>query len=150
MTWDYQRIQCNIAEAKRQFGLTTYQRVNERAADHKADAWLTCTPLTKKQLKDDFQGDEQLTVDVGVFGQFVVLKRPTENRAIEHTGQRWMDRLKVHRREPAPERWCIECKQRHAPRAFLRSPKYLHGLSYACKMQLKALRRRPWRHAPAA
>lgn len=143
MTWNYQQICRNIAETKRLLAMTSFQRSNEYAAHHKADAWLAYHPLTKRQLSD--YDDETLTLDVGVFGQFVVLKRPTEQRAIQaalHPSREYI----IERREPRPRRWCIECQERHSPRAFVRSPKYLHGLSYACKNSLTTLRRRPWHH----
>lgn len=147
MTWDYRAIERSITETKRQMHMSEFERVNERAADHHADAWLAYCPLTRNQLFDEPDLSDRLTLDVGVFGQFIVLRRPTENRAMQFPSTR--KPLKpIERSQPDQWRWCIFCHERHPKSAFLRHKRYLHHLSYACKDSLKRARRRHWFYAP--
>lgn len=147
MTWDFRAIERSITETKRLMRLGEFQRINEQAADHHADAWLAYKPFTPSQLFDEPDLSDRLTLDVGVFGQFVVLKRPTENRAMGFPSMR--KPLKpIERNRPDQQRWCIFCHERHPQSAFLKHKRYLHNLSYACKDSLKVSKRRHWLYAP--
>jgi len=124
--------------------------INQRADAIKAQRWLDYQPLTRRQLKDETRVEaetntEMVTLDVGVLGQFVVLKRPTETEALR--GDPHRDKT-VERRPTIERRWCIYCKQRHLRSAFVRSPRYLHNLSYACKTSLLEAKQRPWKYVP--
>lgn len=143
MTWDYRAIERSITETKRQMRLSQFQRINEKAADHKADAWLAYRPFTKAQLYDEPDVDDRLTLDVGVFGQFVVLRRPTEGCAMQFRGAASFH-IPITRHRPAQQRWCIFCHERHPVKAFIRHKRYLHNWSYACKDSLQSAHRRPW------
>jgi hypothetical protein len=127
--------------------------INQRAEAIKAARWASYTPLTRQQLSNkDRQPDTlkedsaTVTLDVGVFGQFVVLKRPTEGAALRMDSTR--DKI-VLRRRTVDLRWCIWCKCRHPEHDFLRHKRYLHGLSYACKKSINEARRKSWQHLNA-
>jgi hypothetical protein len=153
------------AEFKRLKGMTSFQRINERSADHKADAWLAYAPLSIERFEDD--ESETITVVNIVDGQladrrstltniagwhtpFLIVKRPTELLAAAHLEHRYVLDSEYpplpHIASPAERlRWCILCKERHEPHAFMQSKRYLNGLSYACKPKLRSLRRAQWR-----
>lgn len=125
--------------------------INAKADAIKAQRWQTYIPLTRSQLSNRDRQPETLkedtatvTLDVGIFGQFVVLKRPTEGAALYPDAHR--DKIVV-RRPPLDLRWCIWCKCRHPFADFRFSPKhYLHGYSYACKRAINERRARHWRY----
>ncbi len=123
-----------------------FECINSRAAAIKAAKWEAYQPMTRRQLADQKQNLATVTLNVGVFGQFVVIKRPTENAAMR--GDKHADKI-VLRRSPAEERWCIYCHEHHSPSAFVHSARYLHHLSYACKTSLREAKRRPWQHLKA-
>lgn len=143
MQTDYSQIVRNIAETKRLMRMTTYQRLNERVAYQKADRWIHHCPLSAEQLRDDEHYQDLTTIQVGVFGKFVVITRPTERTALEpyYNPQPFPTRGKRY----SDDRWCILCQTRHAPRNFVHSKRYLNGMSYACKSSLRRLRKRTWR-----
>lgn len=118
--------------------------INQKADAIKAQRWQTYIPLTTRQLKDKEDNLDTVTLDVGVFGQFVVLKRPTEMAGLHPDKHR--DKIVV-RRPPLDLRWCIWCKCRHPFADFRFSPKhYLHGYSYACKRSINERRAARWRY----
>lgn len=125
--------------------------INQRADAIKAAKWAAYQPLTRQQLSDKPRrhdpelNAETVTLNVGVFGQFVVIKRPTEQAFSR--GDAHQDTI-VRRRPTADLRWCIYCKTRHSPSEFIRSARYLHHLSYACKTSLRKARQFPWKYAP--
>lgn len=120
-----------------------FECVNSRAEAKKAERWASYIPLSKRQLADKEDNLATVTLDVGVFGQFVVLKRPTEGAALHLDGNR--DKI-VLRRHTVEERWCIHHKCRHPLDDFRYNPKhYLHGYSYACKKGIIEMRGKHWR-----
>lgn len=129
-----------------------FECINQKADAIKAAKWAAYQPMTRQQLRDSTprpepdDNPETIMLDVGVFGQFVVIARPTEGAALHQ--DRHQDK-RVLRRPTTDLRWCIFCKERHAPSAFIHSAKYLHHLSYACKVSLQEARRRPWKHLNA-
>ena len=137
-----------------------FEQINAAAERKKTERWAEYTPLSKRQLRDAFE-DEYTTLAIitdrsaeaparsttqGVWAsQFVVLKRPTEVRAIKRaTGGCKYDDIPVQRRAPSEERWCIWCKQRHPLSAFIRHKRYLNNLSHACKTSIQAVKGRNW------
>lgn len=161
------QINRNIAEAKRRMRLSTYQQINERAADRKADRWLTYTPLTPAQLRDrdtdetttiiapsaDHQPDRRSSYRGALlYKQFVVVKRPTEMRALMHCNgapvyDSDFDHLPLepgNRARPSALRWCIWCRDRHPNAAFIRHKRYPNHLSFACKAAIQARKRARW------
>lgn len=129
---------------------TIFECINAHADAIKAAKWAAYQPLTRQQLsdkprrRDPEQNPETVTLDVGVFGQFVVIKRPTEQAFSR--GHQHDDKI-VIRRPLGEKRYCIYCKTRHSPSEFIHSPRYLHHLSYACKASLRRARLQPWRYA---
>lgn len=120
-----------------------FECINQRADAIKAERWEAYKALNRRQLTDQQQNIPTVTLDVGVFGQFVVIMRPTEIAMLKGDAHRGL----IVKRRPTPElRYCIYCKERHAPSAFVHSPRYLHKLSYACKTSLQEAKRRPWQH----
>ena len=138
---------------------TTYQRVNRVASRQTAQAWATCTPLTKDQLWDDFGSAEYTTmltnINVhqtarrstmagGLYGQVYALARVTERLAILHS----LGIFRFEAEDPTtrenelpPKRWCIIGKHWKPVTAFIFRPRWLHSWSYACtdcKMQQTA------------
>lgn len=161
------QIYRNIAETKRLMRLSLYQRINERAADRKADAWLHYQPLTRAQLQDrdvdeyaviisrsaDPRPDRRSTHrSAARLKQFIVVKRPTETRAIMRANSipvldQDFERLPIEsgsRQPPALLRWCIWCKTRHPKSAFIHHKRYSNGLSWACKAAIQERKRARW------
>lgn len=151
-------------EFRRKSTMTTYQRINETAADHKADQWRAYQPLTHSQLTDYDMVDgkaESLAVTIDwlaliapsadprppnrstqraarPYKQFVVIARPTETLAIRQALESKTLPLAVLPRPGRQNRrWCIYCQDRHPVSAFIRNKRYLHNLSYACKESLR-------------
>lgn len=140
-----------------------FECINSRADAIKAAKWAAYQPMTRRQLRDTFD-DEYVTLAVitdraeeaparstqqGVWAShFVVLKRPTEIRAIKHLmGKLTYDTdYLVQRREPPELRWCIFCQERHQPSAFIRHKRYLNNLSFACKKSILAAKGRNWHY----
>lgn len=167
VTWNYSQIVKNIAETRRLMRLGEYGRINERAADKRADRWLTYTPLTPEQLSEKltiedsepvvtiivptpfgaFQYAQRSTNGAGrAHAQYVILHRPTELQGLDHARGRalFMDELPFETIDTRPIlRWCIHCQTHHPLTEFQHSPRYLHGLSYACKASKR--RRQTWR-----
>jgi hypothetical protein len=157
-----QRLKAEYARLSR---MTVYQRINERAADIKADKWLAYTPLSKRKLYDTQSENEYFTVigttaagelahmrssagGFGLYKHFALLKRPTEIRAVLHArGLLTLDSdFAVIRKEPgACWRYCIVCGTQHRLRDFVQSKRYLNHYSYACKKALEAVRNTPWK-----
>lgn len=84
------------------------------------------------------------------YKQFIVLKRPTEMLCVAHSQGVYVldsDYPAITTRRPRAKRWCIYCKDRHNLSSFLRSPHYLHGLSYACKLSKAKHRECRWYYA---
>lgn len=127
---------------------TIFECINQRADAIKAARWAAYEPLTRRQLSDKPRRNdpelntETVTLNVGVFGQFVVIKRPTEGAALHR--DKYADRMVLS--HPSTDwRWCIWCKRRHPVKDFVHSARYLHHLSYACKTSLREAKRRPWK-----
>jgi hypothetical protein len=119
-----------------------YDCINQKADAIKAQRWLDYKPLPRYKFKDQDDNLATVTLDVGVFGQFVVLKRPTEGAAIRGDSTR---NLIVRRRRTVDWRWCIHHKCRHPFDDFRYNPKhYLHGYSYACKKGIIEMRGKHW------
>lgn len=143
--------------------LTTFQRVNERAADTKADKWLAYKPLTLDQLYDEPDERDMVTLvvrrpngDIGSIGRssfalhaddtysygihLRIVQRPTEIRAILHAlGILTLDSDFVVIRQEGDKqmRYCILCESHHETIFFVESKRYLNGLSYACQRSLR-------------
>lgn len=84
------------------------------------------------------------------YKQFIVLKRPTEMLCVAHSQGVYVlddDYPPVLTRRPRAKRWCIYCRDRHNLSAFLHTPHYLHGLSYACKQSKAKHREQRWYYA---
>jgi hypothetical protein len=158
----YVSIQRLKHEYSRLSRLTTFERINERAADCKADRWLQYIPFTPFQLTDydaaadDERNDSTVTLlahtadpnpilrstqrSARPYKQFRIIKRPTEVRAIMHAQGVFVldeDFEVIHIESIEPLRWCILCKSRHSIDSFVRHKRYLNGLSYACKKSLQ-------------
>lgn len=169
VTWNYSLILKNVAETKRQMRLGEYGRINERAADKRADRWLAYTPLTPEQLSEKLTAEDSepliaivVPTPFGAFqynhstngagrahAQYVVLHRPCELQALDHArGRKLFDSewdYKTINTRPTL-RWCIFCEKHHPLTEFQRSPRYLHGLSYACKTYTRRARLFSWRN----
>jgi hypothetical protein len=139
-----------------------FDQINAAAEAKKAQRWAAYTPLTRQQLRDTFD-EEYVTLAVitdraeeaparstmqGVWAShFIVLKRPTEIRAIKRAmGGGKYDEIIVQRREPPELRWCIFCQERHQPSAFIRHKRYLNNLSFACKESIRTVKGKSWRY----
>lgn len=118
--------------------------INARADAIKAQRWQTYIPLSQRQLKDKSDNLDTVTLDAGVFGQFVVLKRPTEMAGLHPDKHR---NTVVIRHSTTELRWCVFCRCRHPFVDFRYNPKhYLHGYSYACKRSINERRAARWHY----
>lgn len=143
--------------------MSEFERCNERAADRKADRWLSYVPLTPDQLSnggsvDDWmvvatdivlpgQPDRRVTFKMPVwFTPLLIVKRPTEQAALNPRYAPEIMPITPIAERPE-QRWCIYCQTRHPLEDFVQSKRYLNHYSYACKRQLRELRRRPWHFA---
>lgn len=122
--------------------VSIFDCINAKADAIKAQRWQTYIPLTTRQLKDKNDNLDTVTLDVGVFGQFVVLKRPTEMAGLHPDKHR---NTVVIRHLTPDLRWCVFCRCHHPFADFRYNPKhYLHGYSYACKRSINERRAARW------
>lgn len=148
--------------------LTTFQQIHERAAQRKCAAWQTYTPLSPSQLEDDDPADsESVRIDMtivlthwvaaaplrsttangGLYRQVRIVRRPTEwaaFRHITHSSPIDDEPLPLRADTRPRTRYCILCHEHHPISAFVRSHRYLHGLSYICKAKLQSYRHGRW------
>lgn len=124
--------------------LSVFEKINQRAEQIKADKWKAYRPLTPAQLTDDDSEFDLMSLDVGVFGKFVVIHRQTENKAAKDRYRGKSETRVRLRGQRSTLRWCILCECRHPVRAFYRDDYYLHGLSYACKKSIRKLKMHRW------
>lgn len=129
--------------------LTDYDMVADEPAAPDPDPlpdWitvLTLTPDTRSPIRSTQRSHQR-------YKQFIVLKRPCEMMATAHAQGVYVlddDYPAVLTRRPRAKRWCIYCRDRHPTAAFLRDPRYLHGLSYACKRSKETHREKRWYYA---
>lgn len=144
-----------------------FQLINQRADAIKAAKWAAYQPLTRQQLSDKLDDADlyvtivsdpaltsgsdrrSTTVQSGAkwLSHFVVLKRPTEVRAILHAQGKLTfesDDNPLNIPRPAELRWCIFCRERHPLSAFIYRKHYPHQLSFACKRSIQERKRATW------
>lgn len=168
LPYNFRQIHRHIAEYKRLCKLSLYQRINERAADRRADAWRAYQPLSPEQLFDTLDESEYMTVvmrrsngelasfvrssngGAGNLKHYYTVRRPTEMRATLHAqGLLVLDSDFVVIRQDSDKqmRWCIFCREHHEVHNFIHSKHYLNELSFACKQSLKEARQGIWRYS---
>ena len=154
--------------AKVQTVPSIFECINQKAEAVKAQRWIDYQPLNPSQLSDKLDEDNYITIlndpaftsgsdrrsttawdGAKMLSQFVILKRPTEARAIKHAQHQITfasEDAPIAHLNTLQERWCCFCKARHNPSAFIRHHRYLHGISYACKQSIQAHKRSQWRY----
>ena len=128
--------------------LTTYQRANKRALEHRRAAWATYRPLAKDQLYDSLDpimttirspytnGTSRHTKNGVWHSQAAVVYRPTEHMAIAHALglYTFASDDPVVRQDPHLNVWyCIQCKVHKPLTEFAHDKTNIHGLAFACK-----------------
>lgn len=144
-------------------GLSTYERANKLALEHKWAAWAAYRPLERAQLYDSLDpimttilspyanGSSKRSTSRGIlYAQSTVVQRPTEHLAIAHALglYTFASDDPVVRQDPNKQVWwCISCKTFKPLPDFAKDKDNVHGLAFACKACQRDNERRIYKRA---
>lgn len=144
-------------------GLSSFERANLKALEHKRAAWAAYRPLATEQLYDTLdnmnitilnpfasRAPRRSTVNGVLYGQTSTVHRPTEHLAVAHALGlfKFPEEDLFERQVPDRKvRWCITCKAFRPIELFEKDRHNPSGLAFCCTKCRKDLDRGIWRKA---
>lgn len=162
-----QPLTLDVSAFKRRYNslvhLSTFERANKRALEHKRLKWAAYRPLENMQLYDSLDeitatilspfanhSSKRSTKSGVLYAQSTVVQRPTELLAIAHALglYKFASDDPVVRQDPNRVMWyCIECETFKPLTEFAKDRHNVHGLAFACNRCRKENERKIYKRA---